>query len=433
MKILQRALLATAVIWGLVSTAFAADLPVYSKAVAPVPFYSWTGFYGGVYGGGGFGSNPVTGINPTNPDPAYTNLANGGIGQVTNTIIPGGINCGNYINCGGAGGGATPATTSITPNNNPGFINNPLTPASVNSTQMQGLIGVEIGYRQQFDHWVLGIGTDISAFSHGTSSNYNSQGSFYNSNGFTANSQAVGCIVGNGGGTCTQAQLLNTSGSVITVNSGGSLTNLAIASNPNWIGTVRASAGYAFDRLLIFGSGGLAYSDGGTKLSGTYRDNFTSACSGVSNFYQAAGNAPGGGGQTPGTSFVGYQCGAATVNSASVSAVTTSNVTYSGAHGGILTGFAAGTGAAYALTDHISLEIEGMYYNLGTVRATVTGSGTQTTTTTTTNAVGNSNGGVTTGGGTTTTTTTAALTANPFTMSKMIDGFIFKGGIQFKF
>jgi hypothetical protein len=88
---------------------------------------------------------------------------------------------------------------------------------------------------------------------------------------------------------------------------------------------------------------------------------------------------------------------------------------------------------AYALSDHVSLTLEGMYYNLGTERVTVTGSGTQTTTTTTTGSVGTSQGGVTTGGGVTTATATAAATATPFTVSKMIDGAIFKGGIQFKF
>src|SRR5271167_3251715 len=41
---------------GLVSPALAADLPTYTKA--PVaPTYDWSGFYIGVFGGGGFGNN----------------------------------------------------------------------------------------------------------------------------------------------------------------------------------------------------------------------------------------------------------------------------------------------------------------------------------------------------------------------------------------
>ena len=110
----------------------------------------------------------------------------------------------------------------------------------------------------------------------------------------------------------------------------------------------------------------------------------------------------------------------------------TTSVTYTGNRGGMLTGFAAGGGMAYAVSDHISLTLEGMYYNLGTERVTVTGSGTQTTTTVTTGAVGTANGGVTPTPNSITTGTVAA-TASSFTVSKMIDGAIFKGGIQYKF
>jgi opacity protein-like surface antigen len=306
-----------------------------------------------------------------------------------------------------------------------------MVPTSQNASQLAALGGLEIGYRKQFDNnFVLGIGADIMGFTHGGSTNYNSSGSFYNTNGFTANSQAVGCItsIGAPAGTCAQFQLLNVSGSVTTVNSGGSASALQINANPNWIGTVRGSAGYAFDRLLIFGSAGLAYSDGKMNVTGSYKDTASSACSGVSNVYAAAGT----GGATPGNVFVGYQCGTAAVNSASVNQVVSTSVTYSGNHAGMLTGFAAGAGMAYAVTDHIAITFEGMYYNLGTERVTVTGSGTQTTTTTTQGTVGTANGGVTPTPNSTA-IATAAATASSFTVSKMIDGAIFKGGVQFKF
>ena len=463
MKVLLRALLATAAIAGLASTAMAgdqggvnltpaqraqfgntqaADLPYVKAAPVPVRVYSWTGFYGGVFGGGAFANNgnfnftadPAAGqsvvvgpaANGSAPifSQAYNNLASGGIGQVSNTIIPGGVNCSGLVNCNVGG----PATTSITPNFNPGYRTDSMGPTSQNSSQIAALGGLEIGYRKQFDNnFVLGIGADIMGFTHGGSTNYNSTGSFYNSNGFTANSQAVGCIAATGG-TCNQALLLNTSGSVMTVNSGGSAANLAISANPNWIGTVRGSAGYAFDRLLIFGSAGLAYSDAKMNVTGSYKDQVSSTCSGVSNVFTGGGNGVG----NPGQSFVGYQCGTAAVNSASVSQLVTTSVTYSGNRGGMLTGFAAGAGMAYAVTDHVSLTLEGMYYNLGTERVTVTGSGTQTTTTFVTGTVGNANGGITPTPNSTTTATTAA-TASSFTVSKMIDGAIFKGGIQYKF
>jgi outer membrane immunogenic protein len=43
---------------GLTSPAFGADLPPYSKAPAvATPLYDWSGFYVGVFGGGGFGNH----------------------------------------------------------------------------------------------------------------------------------------------------------------------------------------------------------------------------------------------------------------------------------------------------------------------------------------------------------------------------------------
>jgi len=442
-------LVATAAAFGLVSSAFAADLPVKAPRPLPPPIYTWTGFYGGVFGGGAFAdpqnygiTADPTAVNTVMVGPAatggypiysqaYNNLANGGVGQVTNTIIPGGVQCSGYTNCNPTV--TPPALTNITPNTNPGYRTDSTLPTSLNSSQLAGLGGIEIGARKQFDNnFVVGIGADIMGFTRGGASTYNSTGSFYNTNGFTGNSEAVGCItaIGAPANTCSQFQNLDTSGSVMTVNSGGSKLNLAINSNPNWLGTVRASAGYAFDRLLIFGSAGLAYSDSPMSVSGSYHDTATSACSGVSNVYSAAGGNTGG---TSGQSFVGYQCGAAAVNSASVSQVTNTSITYSGNHGGgILTGYAAGGGMAYAVSEHISLTLEGFYYNLGTEHVTVTGSGTTSTTTTTVGATGTSVGGVTTTPSTIVTTNGAA-SATSFVVSKMIDGAVFKGGIQFKF
>jgi opacity protein-like surface antigen len=448
MRILHGALIAAAAVVGLASTASAADLAYKVRPpVMAAPIYTWTGIYGGVFGGGAATGNSnlnlsadPTAVNTVMFGPAangvqpifsnaYNNLANGGIGQVTNTIIPGGVQCSGFTNCNPTV--TPPATTIITANTNTGYRTDSTIPTSQNSSQLAGLGGIEIGARKQFDNnFVLGIGADIMGFMHGGSSNYTSTGSFMNTNGFTGNSQALGCItsIGAPANTCSQFQLLNVSGTVGTVNSGGSASTLQINANPNWIGTVRGSLGYAFDRVLVFGSAGFAYSDGGMTVRGSYNDRVSSACSGVSNVYFAAGT----GGATPGTASVGYQCGTAAINSASVNQLVTTSVTYTGNHMGMLTGFAAGGGMAYAVSDHVSLTLEGMYYNLGTERVTVTGTGTQTTTLTTTGAVGTSQAGIT-ATPTTVATGTVAATATPFTVSKMIDGAIFKGGIQFKF
>jgi len=56
---------------GLLSPAFGADLPIYSKAPAP-PVYDWTGFYVGVFGGGGYGNHNVN--NQTGQSATFTNF-----------------------------------------------------------------------------------------------------------------------------------------------------------------------------------------------------------------------------------------------------------------------------------------------------------------------------------------------------------------------
>jgi outer membrane immunogenic protein len=70
---------------GLMSPALAADLPAYTKA-APIvtPMYDWSGFYVGVYGGGGLGNHNL-------------NNALGPAGFANFTI--------NYDSTGGIGGG----------------------------------------------------------------------------------------------------------------------------------------------------------------------------------------------------------------------------------------------------------------------------------------------------------------------------------------
>jgi outer membrane immunogenic protein len=56
---------------GLLSPAFGADLPIYSKAPAP-PVYDWTGFYVGVFGGGGYGNHNVN--NQTGQSGTFTDF-----------------------------------------------------------------------------------------------------------------------------------------------------------------------------------------------------------------------------------------------------------------------------------------------------------------------------------------------------------------------
>jgi outer membrane immunogenic protein len=55
---------------GLVSPAFGADLPTYTKApVVASPVYDWSGFYVGVFGGGGWGNHNIN--NATGPASSF--------------------------------------------------------------------------------------------------------------------------------------------------------------------------------------------------------------------------------------------------------------------------------------------------------------------------------------------------------------------------
>ena len=92
-----------------------------------------------------------------------------------------------------------------------------------------------------------------------------------------------------------------------------------------WLGTVRARAGFAVDRFLVFATGGLAY--GSTKVST------------ISNDYDGVG---------------------AVIRS------------YTGQKMNTDVGYAVGAGVEYALTNNWLLRAEYLYYNLGKAGATAT-------------------------------------------------------------
>lgn len=140
----------------------AADLAVKARPIAPVPVFSWTGFYAGV--NGGIGGNKV------DYPFAVTGVTGGNLGLTS---------------FGGFGGG-------------------------------------QIGYNWQFaGNWVAGVETDIQ--------------------GSAIKSELSGAING--------------------------LGSLSAGSEVKYFGTVRGRLGYAFDRVLVYGTGGFAYGSEDTTLS----------------------------------------------------------------------------------------------------------------------------------------------------------------------
>jgi len=158
---MKKTLLTVALAALVAGPALGADLsrpaPVYKAPLAPVPVYSWTGFYLGVSGGYGFGST------------RHTNVDNG-------------INSGTDNNLNG------------------------------------GIVGLTYGYNWQTGPLVLGLEGDISWSG--------IKDSFHDNNN---------------SGFCTRPDTC--------------LTNL------KWLGTDRARLGYAWDRYLVFATGGVAYGE----------------------------------------------------------------------------------------------------------------------------------------------------------------------------
>jgi opacity protein-like surface antigen len=194
-------------------SALAADLPfVKSPPVPPPPIFSWTGFYGGINIGYGFGNgDPETGSQIL-VDPGFSTTTT----TFTTTVIPiivDGVQIGTTTI-------VTPVTTTV------------FDPARAYATgwslptNLNGVIGGgQIGYNFQYSPWlVLGVETDIQASdlrSHGRG--------------------ILGLPTDPGLG----AQFA-------TINSHHSV---------DWFGTVRGRVGFTpFDpHLMIYGTGGLAY------------------------------------------------------------------------------------------------------------------------------------------------------------------------------
>lgn len=141
--------------------------------------------------------------------------------------------------------------------------------------------GGQIGYNYQFNRFLVGAETDFDWVGNGISST-----------GFSAPFN-------------------------------GFVSNDAVAkAGVRWLGTVRGRIGFAFDRALLFATGGLAYAQ-------------VSASS----------------------------------NSSSSDGANTD--LFSGSASGIRAGFTVGGGVEYAFTRNLSAKLEYLYYNLGTVNYAV--------------------------------------------------------------
>ncbi|MDB5570514.1 MAG: hypothetical protein JWN93_1697, partial [Hyphomicrobiales bacterium] len=193
--------------------------------------------------------------------------------------------------------------------------------------------GAEIGYNHQFGFAVIGAAADFTWLGKAKTSSWASTG------GFSGTANEPLCESSGG------ASQLCSYGISGTATSTGS-----VQASAQWISTLRLKAGVAMDRLMVYGTGGLAFGKVKMNSQSTWTDSVTATCN-------SDGNTEGGGCEIPGA--VGFGSSAA----------------WQGAMSKTMTGYAVGGGVEYAATDNWLLKLEGLYYNLGTARMTVDGVG----------------------------------------------------------
>ena len=275
---IRKALLSSAALAALTTVGFAADLPTRAVPVyAPAPIFTWTGFYVGATLGGAFTSNNndgVQGFSGANPIP----VAFAGFGTGVTPVTP----------------GALVVNPSVSAN------------ASNGSGGVTG--GGEIGYNLQFGQFVIGLEADIQGIARSR-----------RASGFGRTNDTTG---------------IGSAVAVIDYHSFGPTSN----QRPDWFGTVRGRVGYAFDRVLVFATGGLAYT--GDKCNDNTGLNAPNGCSSQSsyfNYYSPGSNSP---------------------------VIFTNNASLTNNNHNNNIGYAVGGGLEYSITSNLSAKVEYLYVNL---------------------------------------------------------------------
>src|SRR5215210_7989646 len=240
---MKKLLLSSVALFGLTAGALAADLPRRQYvAPAPVPYvavpvFTWTGFYVGVNAGYGFDTRD------RNDDTFGFNNFGSGLSVQTNAGLAPVVPLSGFNSFGN------------------GFSNR---------NEREGFVGGgQVGYNFQFtpgSGFVFGIEADIQYTDfgrrHDDEFGFGGFGGFGSGNGiFTA---ATVAPIAAGSGIAGPTGVGNGAlGNVALFNGGGNGFNGGFNNNNrmDWFATVRGRLGYAIDRLMIYGTGGIAFKD----------------------------------------------------------------------------------------------------------------------------------------------------------------------------
>src|SRR3954462_15033606 len=239
---MKKLLLSSVALLGLTAGATAADLPRRVVAPAPyvaVPVFTWTGFYVGVNAGAAFRDN--------NRDNTCIDSFGFGFGD-----------------CFGGSGLAVQTNASLAPVvtltavNALGF--------GLNNNRNDNVVfagGGQIGYNYQFtpgSGWVIGIEADIQGLANNRrDDDVFALGGFGGFNGFFT--AAPVAPIAPGSGIANPTGVGNGALGNVALFSNGPLGRSLATSRLDWFATVRGRLGYAWDRLFIYATGGVAFTD----------------------------------------------------------------------------------------------------------------------------------------------------------------------------
>jgi len=296
---MKKFLLSSVALLGFTAGAMAADLPRRAPPVfVPVPVFTWTGFYVGVNAGYGWSNND------DNCDGFAFGCFGGGLSVQT------------------APGVTTPFATTG------GFFDNN------RDNNRDGFVGgAQVGFNYQFtpgSGFVVGVEADIQWMGNNGNNNNNFLG--FGNGLFTAVPTVVQGV-GSGIALGTGAAGVGTNNVALF---GNGFNNGGNRNNNDWFATARLRLGYAFDRTLIYVTGGVAFTDDNNKCSGNFGCGFFGA--------------------PPATFFVSAPAAAAGA------AVTPAFVARNNNNNDV--GWVLGAGVEYAFTNNLTVKLEGLWVNL---------------------------------------------------------------------